>query len=380
MTRHQRNEAKSSPRLVAAVVVTALLSVAATAIALGAVGIGLRGTDAPACETAAWQALPDGAALPSGWSMVSNRVFVDNLLTTLAGPTPSPSGQRPAVFTSLSCYASDAPLAIRRAHEAALAAGGADVSFAKIGDESFVVFSPASSTTTLYIRRGALVADVSADTSVDRSTLEAIGRTVDAAMVRSLAASPDAAAIAQPSPVALASPAPSSAASPSAAPSGPAASPSAPAESHVAPDLEKLLPSRVGTTSIAAQSVLGSTALGSSPAAQALVASLKNLGKTPADLQIAGAYDPTGTLDLSLFAYRVKGIDPTELGRAVIESQMSNSADQATSSQVTIGGQPITKISYAKGSPVYFYLANGVVYAVQSGDANLVASIIGLLK
>ncbi len=146
------------------------------------------------------------------------------------------------------------------------------------------------------------------------------------------------------------------------------------------PDLEQLLPHRVRTTTITTQSVLGSTALGSGTASQALVASLQKLGKTPADLQIAGGYDHTGTLDLSMFAYRVNGVDAAELGKAVIESQLTNTAAKATSSQVTVAGHAITKISYATGSPVYVYGLNGVVYAIQTADASLAATVLGLLK
>ncbi len=351
-----------------------MLSVLATAVAIGALVVGTRASDPASCATVAWKAIPDGAALPSGWSMVSNQVFVDSLSTTVAGPAPS-AGQRPAVFSSITCYGGDAELALRRAHEGALAAGGSDVSFSTVGDESFVVFSPAASTTTLYLRRGALVADVTAPTSVDRTTLEAIGRTLDTAMVRALAVGADASPIPQPSPAAPASAAPSAIPSPA-----PSASASAAAQSHVAPDLEALLPHVVGSTSLVTQSVLGDTALGTGAASQSLIASLQKLGKTPADLQIAGAYDPTGASDLHLFAYRVSGVDPTDLGRAVIESQLTNTAAGAASSQVAIGGHTLTRISYTQGSPVYFYLLNGVVYAIQTADTNLVATVLGLLK
>ena len=380
MSRRQQEEAGRSRSLWPVVLVTAVLSVVAAAVALGALAIGMRGPAASGCETVAWTAIPDAAALPSGWSIVANQVFVDSLSTTLAGPTPSGSAQRQAVFSGVACYGGDAGLAIRRAHEGALAAGGADVAFATVGDESFVVFSPAASTTSLFVRRGSLVADLSAPTSVDRSTLETVGRAVDAAMVRALAASPDASLPALPSPAGPASSAAPAGASPSTSPGSPAPSVSPSAQNHDVPDLEVLLPHTVGTTSLATQSVLGTTALGSGAASQALQASLKNLGKTPADLQIAGAYDPAGAVDLRLFAYRVAGVDATELARAVIESQLSNTAAQATSSQVTIGDHAITKISYAQGSPAYVYPLNGVVYTIQTADTGLVSSVLALLK
>ncbi len=377
MSRGQREGPGQPRRVWPVVLLTAVLSVVATAVALGALAVATRGPDPTGCDTVAWKAIPDAAALPSGWSMVSNQVFVDSLSTSLAGPTPSGSTERQAAFAGVSCFGSDAGLALRRAHEGALAAGGADVSFATVGDESFVVFSPAASTTTLYFRRGPLVADLTASTSVDRPTLEAVGRAVDGAMVRSLAVSADAAPLPLPSSTGPAASVGPADASPATSPGSPAPSASTAVESHDAPDLERLLPSLVGTTSLATQSVLGTTALGTGEASQALQASLKNLGKTPADLQIAGAYDPTGALDLRLFAYRVAGVDTTELARAVIESQLSNTAAQATSSQVTIGDHAITKISYAQGSPAYVYVLNGVVYVIQTGDTSLVSTVLG---
>ena len=187
MSQRQGEGSGQSRRLWLVVLVTAVLSVAATAVAVGALAVAMRGPDPAGCETVAWQAIPDAAALPSGWSMVANQVFVDSLSTSLAGPTPSGSTQRQAAFTGVSCFGSDAGLALRRAHEGALAAGGADVSFATVGDESFVVFSPAASTTTLYFRRGPLVADLTVPTSVDRSTLEPSAGRWMRPMVRSLA-------------------------------------------------------------------------------------------------------------------------------------------------------------------------------------------------
>jgi len=362
---------------VRSVAVTAVLSVLATALAIAAIVITTRSPDSTGCATVAWKAIPDGAALPTGWSLVSNQIYVDSLATTVAGPTPS-SGQRPVVFATITCFGNDAPLALRRAHEGAIAAGGTDVAIAAIGDETYANVSSAAATTTIFLRRGSLVAAVSAPLSVNQTTLAAVGRTLDTAMTRALAVSPDATPIAQPT-AAPSSAAASPVASQVAGSAAPSASPSG-AESHVAPTLERLLPKTVGTTTLATQSVLGSTALGSGTASQSLIASLKNLGKTPADLEIAGAYDPTSALDLHLFAYRVVGVDATELGRAVIESQLTDTAAGAASSQVTVGGHAVTKISFTSGTPVYIDVLNGVVYAVQSSDSNLVATVISALK
>ncbi len=366
--REQSNRPMSAGRAVA---LTAALGIVAVVIGLGALGIALTRTAAPDdCQATAWNAVPEADLLPSGWSMVTNRVFVDNLTTTLVGPVPSGSTQRPAVYVSLSCYGNDASLALRRAREGALAAGATDVALADLGDESLAVTSTSSGTTTVYVRRGDLVAELTAPATLDQATLSAMGQTVDAAMVHALAAGPAGSPLPQPS----RAPA-TTAASP-----GPTPMPS-PTPSHLVPDLEALLPHTVGTTTLSTQSILGTTALDpASAASQSLIASLQTLGKAPADLEIAGAYDPTGALDLRLFAYRVKGVAPSALGPAIIASQMTNTAAEPATSEVTVGGHPMTKITYASGTPVYIYDLNGVVYAIATSDESIAASVVGLLR
>jgi hypothetical protein len=364
------------------------LGVIATVLAIGALVLALRpaAPAAPAasaasaasddCATMAWKAVPDGSALPSGWVMVSNRIFVDTLTTTVAGPAPSGTTQRPAVYTGITCYGSNAALALRRAHEGALAAGGSDGAFATVGDESYFVENADAAGIALSCRRGVAVVDLSAASSTDHAALETIARAIDAAVTRAAGIPADASPLPQPS----RAPRPSAAVAPQPTPA-PSATATPLPPSHEAADLEKVLPTKVGTTAMAIQSVLGTTALaGGGTASQSLSKALQGFGKTPADLQIAGAYDPTGALDLRLFAYRVNGVDVTDLGRALIESQMSNTAANVTSSQVTIGGHPVTKLTYSQGAPVYYYPLNGIMYAIQSSDETLAGSVLGQLK
>ncbi len=352
-----------------AVALAVALGIVAVVIGVGAVGIALtRGAGSNNCQAVAWNAVPQSDLLPTGWAMVSDRVFVDNLTTTLVGPVPSGSTQRPAVYVSLSCYGGDSTLAMRRAHEGALAAGATDVTLASLGDELLAVSNSAAGTTTVYVRRGDLVAELTAPANLDQSTLAAMGQTVDAAMVHALAAGPTGSALPQ------SSRAPATLAAPTASPVP------SPSMSHVVPDLEALLPHTVGTTALTTQSILGTTALGTNAASQSLIASLQKLGKTPADLDYAVAYDPTGTLDLRLFAYRVKGVGATDLASGIVASQMANPAEEPLSSQVTVAGHTVTKISYASGTSIYVVPLNGVVYAVGTKDDSLASTVIGLLR
>ena len=86
------------------VILTAILSVVATLVAVGTLAAVLvRGTDTGqagqadpnACRTVAWSALPNAATLPSGWAIASTRFLVDIVTTTIVGPTPSGSTQAP---------------------------------------------------------------------------------------------------------------------------------------------------------------------------------------------------------------------------------------------------------------------------------------------
>ncbi len=403
MSPKERQAGESGASLRRAVVLTAILSVAATLVAVGALAVALtRGTgaeqaaqaDPNACRTVTWDALPDAAALPPGWSIASSRFLVDTVTTSLVGPAPSAPAQAPAAFVSVTCYGNDAALALARDHEAALGAGATDVSFPKLGDETVAITSTRTGGTTVYVRRGSLVADITASTSGDPAALQAVAEAVDAAMIRALSASPGPSAVGvgpSATPPTVAPPVKSAAASPPASPGssasgGPAPvsssspSASAAAASHVSPDLEALLPHSVGGTTLSSQSVLGSTALRSDATSQALIASLKKLGKTPADLEIAEAYDAAGKLPMRLFGFRVKGVAGSDIAAAIVDSWMAATAGSPVRSDVTIGGQKLTKVAYAQGGADYVYATGDTVFDIETTDETLVSKVLALLK
>ena len=251
------------------------------------------------------------------------------------------------------------------------AAHAAKVAFPNLGDESFAASSASSGSTTVYVRRGGLVADVSASSSLDPSVLAAIARAVDGAMEDALAGK-------QPSSIPL-----SDAGSPTPTPSPPPSpSPSSPATpvavSHAAPDLEALLPRVVRSTTLASQSTIGTSVLSSDPASQSLVASLAKLGKTPADLQIAEAKDASGHLDLAVFAYRANGVTSAQLSAALADSLLAGSSSGVRSA-ATLAGRAVTRLSYSQGD-IYLYAAGTVTFAIQTADQSTASEVIGLLK
>jgi hypothetical protein len=385
MTRRDHQPTNRDAQLRRPVILTAILSIAATAVAVGALAVVLtRGSDqsgqadANACRTVTWYAVPSVAALPSGWAIASTRFLVDVLTTTLVGPTPSGATQGPTAFISVSCYGTDAQLAFARDHDSAVGAGSTDVGAPQLGDESAAVTSARTGSNTIFIRRGTLVADITAPTTLDQAVLQSVAGVVDGAMVQALSASPRPSATGA-GPGAVASPAAPASIAPSASPSvGPSPSP-APV-SHVAPDLEALLPQAIDGTAMSSQSVAGTAALGTDATSTSLIASLAKFGKTPADLEIAESHDATGTLQVRLFAFRVKGVKGTDLATAIVTSWMANTTETPTRSNVTIAGRKITKVGYTQGPADYVYGTATIAFDVETTDQTLVSKVLALLK
>lgn len=150
--------------------------------------------------------------------------------------------------------------------------------------------------------------------------------------------------------------------------------------SHVAPDLEALLPHTVEGATLTSQSVVGTTALGTDATSLSLIASLKTLGKTPADLEIAEAHDVAGKLSVRLLGFRVKGVKASDVASAIVGSWMANTTGTPTRSNVTIAGHKLTKVAYAQGGADYVYEGTGVVFDIETTDESLVSKVLALLK
>jgi len=161
------------------------------------------------------------------------------------------------------------------------------------------------------------------------------------------------------------------------APGGTGGATAAPSPVHLAPALEALLPHSVNGVDLSSQSTTGTQGLGTDPSSTSLIASLKNLGKTPADLQIAEAYDVSGTIDLSITVFQVNGVDPTALRQAIIASWLAAGSSGVTTTQQTIGQKPVVTVDYGDGSADdYLYVHGAVVFDVSTSDPNLAAQVL----
>ena len=373
----------------------AVVAVLLAASALALVVLRPFGGPVNACQSVAWDALPGAAALPAGWSLEGSSFVADGYSTSFVGPSapsavpvapsgsaaPSPAAGSPGVAPAtlrvdvrVSCVGDGAEDAVTRAHDAALANGAADVTFPDLGDESFAT-RDAAGVTTVTLRRGGVVAYLVASSDVAEVDLETAATAQDEALATASAGGVAALAGVDGSATsgglaATPSPTDRSAADTSGADTTP----------HDVPALEALLPRTVQGTSLATQSTTGTLALGEDASSQALLASLQGMGKSAADLGLAEAFDESGTLDLDLVAYQVKGIDGTVLRQAIVQSWLAADSSGITTANATVGGKQVVKVDYGDGGQLdYLYERGDVVIDVATGDPALAAQVLALL-
>jgi len=120
---------------------------------------------------------------------------------------------------------------------------------------------------------------------------------------------------------------------------------------------------------------LATDALGDDAGSKAVIAGLRELGKTPDDLELAQAYDETGTLDLVLFAFRLPGADPEALRSLVLDSWLVASAEGVTTEEVELGGKTVTHVDYGDElADAYLYSVGDVAVIMQTGTEDLAAA------
>jgi hypothetical protein len=333
----------------------------------------LVGWGGGSCRTTAWNALPAAADLPAGWSMGMSQVVVDGLATTLVGPASADQAAgMPAIYVMVSCYDGEASAALDRSRAAAEATGETVVARPDLGDAGFAIEDASATTTAVYFRRGGLVASVAPSGAVDALDLEAVARAVLAAVDRATIG-----VAVVPATAPLPSTAPTT--SPEPSPSGAALESASPEPSAAAPELLALLPHEVAGTVLVNDSAIGTDVLGTDTSSRAMIAALGTLDRTAADLQVAQAYDETGSLDCYLLAFRVPGTPAADLARIVIGTWLSGSAPGVTTSPVSLGGRKMTKVSYGDGGAVSYVRASGeAVIVIETSDEALASTLAAL--
>jgi hypothetical protein len=360
-------------------VLVGIASLVAVALASAALFVALTRPTASndtSCRAIAWRALPTADTLPDGWTLTGSGFYSDGYGASLVGPAPA-SGQAgsPGINVRVSCLGADGHLAVTRSHDSDLALGGTDLPFADIGDEAVATQDAAGTTTSVYIRRGQLVASLAASQAIDPADLEQTAQAIDDAMMEA-----ESSAGAGSSPTT--EPPGSDALGPEPSDEIPTDEPGASVpESHAFPDLEAVLPTKVGGVTLVTDSTTGSDALGGDPASQDLLQSLSAYGKTGDDLEYAESYDPSDTLAGGVIALRLKGLAAAKLRQAIVESWTAAIGSGGSTSQATVGGKKVTVIDYGDGGTKDYLFEQGeAVIIVTAADLAAATVLLTALK
>ena len=352
------------------------LGLLAVVLAAGALGLVLLvrpsgGGDLTACRTAAWGSLPDPADLPPDWTLGSTDLNANGMTVSILGPAPSDgSTNQPVVYASVTCYGDAASTALAENRKAATTAG-ATVTNRVASGEAYDVDNPSTGSTTTLFRVGGLVGQVADGGTASPTDLAVITSAVAAAMGDGTAAGTGGLA---------------DGGSASQAPAGSDDVGAEPSESPFAPELEALLPTSLpddsstasppATIPLTVQSASATDVFGEDPNSRALAARIRALGATLDQLQIAQAYDESGTLDLSIVAFRLPNTDLAKLKAAVIETWLSAGAEGVSTTPVELGGKTLTKVDYGDGSTVeYVYAKADYVIMIDTSDVAIATAV-----
>ncbi len=321
------------------------------------------------CRTIAWESLPDNDALPEGWTVTGSGFYTDGYGASFSGPVASGS-PAPVINVRVSCYGSDGHLAVTRSHDADLAVGGTDVPFADVGDEALATKDRTGTTTSVYVRRGQLVASI-ASQGVSADDLEEAAGAIDDAMDTAESA------------VAEASPG----AEPNASDEGEVPTDElgtdVPDETptHTFPELEAILPKTVEGAPFVSESTTATEVMSGDPSGEALFQWLTQNGKTSDQLEFADSSDPTGTVDADFTALRVDGIAAAKLRAELIATWLSADTTGVTPVNKTIGGKPVQVIDYGDGGSIDYVFDQGdAVIVLSSSDPAVVEKVLAGFK
>jgi hypothetical protein len=151
---------------------------------------------------------------------------------------------------------------------------------------------------------------------------------------------------------------------------------------HLAPDLEAALPARVDGTALERVSTTGAAIFGEfggTAWAKQMTAFLTRIGKTPADLRYAQAWDPSQNLNLDGGVFEIKGVSAATLAAAILNSSHPDQPGLATSA-TTIAGRPVTVAANpSTGSTLYLYQHADLVFYAGSDDTTLITQYLRAL-
>ena len=147
--------------------------------------------------------------------------------------------------------------------------------------------------------------------------------------------------------------------------------------------LEARLPDSINGVTFQKYSIAGPDFLNdpSSPGASDLNAALTALGKSPSDVGVAVAADPSGQIDLTLGAFQIVGTDSGALINAFVNAT-KNETPGAVVTTASVGGKNVTEITnpeQADQGPIAIYANGDTLFFAQSADPALLATGIAAL-
>jgi hypothetical protein len=360
---------------VAVVLSVVALAVAGLALAWSIFLSGPRGADD--CQARAWDSIPEERDLPAGWTVAATSFFVGNMTVTLEGPAADAETGEGVVYTTVTCYGADSAEALARSRAADASSGSPTTDLEGIGEEGYQIDDD-TGLSALHFRRGDLVSYLVVAGNVTPEELRAAGEAFDQAMIDARAGDiPSIEPAGAPGPGAE-SPGPGSPGvePPVIEPSGlPSAAPGeSPAGEPASPQLDALLPKDIGGTQFLVDTYRATDVLGDDVGSRAVTAGLRQLGRTPEELELAEVYDANRALDLYLFAFRLPGADPDALKTLVLDSWLVAGAEGVTTEEVELGGKTLTRVRYGEEFPdAYVYSVGDVAVIIHTGSEDLAA-------
>ena len=321
------------------------------------------------CQARAWDSIPEERDLPDGWSVSAASFFVGNATVTLEGPAADAETGEGVIYTTVTCYGKDSSEALARSRAAEASTGSPTSDLEGIGDEGYQIGDDGTGLSSVHFRRGDLVSYLVVAGNVTADELHAAAEAFDQAMIDAKAGDiPSIEPAGTPGAIDSLAPA-DTGLLPSAAPS------ELPLGSPASAALDALLPKEIAGTPFVVETSIATDALGEDAGSKAVIAGLRELGKTPEDLELAQAYDETGTVDLVLFAFRLPGADPEALRSLVLDSWLVASAEGVTTEEIELGGKTVTHVDYGDElSDAYLYSVGDVAVIIQTGTQELAAA------
>jgi hypothetical protein len=159
-----------------------------------------------------------------------------------------------------------------------------------------------------------------------------------------------------------------------------AASDAVPSDTPGSAVLESLIPQTVNGTALTIRSLTDAANIAGVPSSHAIDAAVLSLGKQPTDLEIGYAYDASGAIDLTIIGFRLPGISPDKLRPIVLRTWLANEGPGVTTTQVNLGGNPVTQVSYGdSGADEYLFVFKDAVFVVETADSDLATQAVGAI-